>query len=137
MMSLQEFFLSKDERIKEIVEDFSKRIGVQAEFKGYYIEHFTGSYHGSAKPIFEDYSDYRKNEPYSEITHVRYFFDLSKEEEVHTLTIHLGLGDQYEVGFSIEELGGGVGFGYPETELKYSDFRMLMSFMQSKFESSK
>ncbi len=133
MSALQEFFLSQDETIKNLMVDIANINKVDLVFKGYYIENNgrTGSF--SPHPVYLNYEDYRTECEYDEITHVRYFFELKEGDETHTATIHLGAPGIYEIGFSIEELGGGVEIQNPEDDLSFQDFSLLNSYVKTKF----
>ena len=133
MKNLQEYFLSVDDKIKSLVLEIASLYDVSVKFTGYYIENNRRTISGSAKPFYLTYEDYREECPYDEITHVRYFFELTKEDKKHTATIHLGAPDIYGLGFSIEELGGGFEVDNPEEELRLSDFSLLISYVKSKF----
>ena len=135
MKNLQEYFLSIDNEIKGHVVEIASLFDVSVKFTGYYIENNrrTGSF--PPQPFYLTYKEYRYECEYDEITHVRYFFELSKGDEKHIATIHLGGQNDYGIGFSIEELGGGFEVNNPEEKLRLSDFSLLISYVKTKFNS--
>lgn len=133
MRDLREFFLSVDDKIKSYILEIASFNNISVQFKGYYIENNrrTGSF--PPQPIYLTYKEYRNECEYDEITHVRYFFDLTKAEEKHTVTVHLGAPNTYEVSFSIEELGGGFEVNNSHDKLHLSDFSLLIGYVKTKF----
>lgn len=134
METLQNYFLNKDKQIKGIVLSFAGYKDIQVKFKGYYIEdnNKIGSF--PAQPFYESYKDYREQNPYKEISHIRYFFELSTESKTHELTIHLYHKGVFDIGFSIEELAEGFEDNSPEIDFKESDFSQLMNLIKLKFD---
>ncbi len=135
MNSLQEYFLEKDSQIKEIVFSFGNYMNIDINFKGYYIEgnDMFGSF--TPKPFFETYEIYRRENPYSIVSHVRYFFELNKDDLEHMLTIHLNHKRIYGVSFSIDELAEGFEDNSPELKFKESDFEQLIDIIKRKFDN--
>ncbi|WP_339725221.1 hypothetical protein [Maribacter stanieri] len=134
MITLQEYFLNKDSQIKGIVLSFAGYKKLLVAFKGYYIEdnNITGSF--PPQPFYESYKNYREENAYAEIDHIRYFFELSNGNKSHTLTIHLNGKEMFDVSFSIEELGQGFEDSTPEMPFKESDFSQLMNLIKQKFD---
>ncbi|MDC6350473.1 hypothetical protein PP178_02840 [Zeaxanthinibacter sp. PT1] len=131
-MNLEEYFLAIDTRIKGLILELASYNNVSVEFAGYLIENNNKSYCGSPRPLYNTFREYRKKNEYEELTHIRYFFHLTKNENKCILTIHLSNSALGEIHFSIEELGGGVKVPTPES-LRLSDFSLLMSYVQEKF----
>ncbi len=132
MSSLQEYFFSIDGKIKGYMLEIASLHDVSAKFTGYYIENNRRTGSGLPSPFYTTYKEYREECPYDDVTHVRYFFELTKGDKNHVATIHLGTPDFYEIHFSIEELGGGVEIRDPE-QTHLSDFDLLISYVKTKF----
>ncbi|WP_067150240.1 hypothetical protein [Pseudotamlana agarivorans] len=132
MSSLQDYFLAIDGKIKGHMLEIASLHDLRVKFTGYYIENNsrTGSF--SPQPFYLTYKEYREECPYEDVTHVRYFFELTKGDEKHVATVHLGAPDFYDIHFSIEELVGGVEIRDPE-HTHLSDFDLLMSYVKTKF----
>jgi len=133
MKNLQEYFLSIDSIIKGFMLEIASLYGVSVKFTGYYIENNRRTGSGSPRPFYLTYKEYRDECEYDKITHVRYFFELTKGDEKHIATVHLGGQDDYGIGFSIEELGGGFEVNNPDEKLNLSDFSLLISYVKTKF----
>ncbi|QDO95283.1 hypothetical protein FNB79_15320 [Formosa sediminum] len=134
METLQNYFLNKDKQIKDIVLSFASHKDIQVKFKGYYIEDNDKVGAFPAQPFYQSYIDYREQNPYLKIDHIRYFFQLSKGENTHMLTVHLNSKDVFDVSFSIDELAEGFEDNTPQIDFKESDFRQLMNLINQKFD---
>lgn len=132
MSSLQEYFLAIDGKIKEYILEIASIYDLSLKFTGYYIENNRRSWNSSPSPFYKTYEEYRDECPYDDVTHVRYFFELTKGDEKRLATVHLGAPDFQDIHFSIEELGGGVEILNPE-QTHLSDFDLLMSYVKTKF----
>jgi len=134
MITLEEYFLKKDSQIKSIVLSFAGYKNLSVAFKGYYIEdnNITGSF--PPQPFYESYKNYREENAFTKIDHIRYVFELSNGIKSHTLTIHLNGKEMFDVSFSIEELGQGFEDTTPDIEFRESDFSQLMNLIKQKFD---
>lgn len=134
MITLQEYFLKKDSQIKGIVLSFAGYKKLSVAFKGYYIEdnNITGSF--PPQPFYDSYKNYREENAFAKIDHIRYFFELSNGNKSHTLTINLNGESLIDVSFSIEELAEGFEDTTPDIEFRESDFSQLMNLIKKKFD---
>ena len=132
MSSLQEYFFSIDNKIKGYMLEVASLHDVSVKFNGYYIENNRRTGSGLPSPLYATFNEYREECLYDDVTHIRYFFELTKGNEKHVATVHLGTSDFNEIHFSIEELGGGVKVRNPK-ETQLSDFSLFMSFVKKKF----
>lgn len=132
MKNLQQYFSAIDNKLKGLMLEIASSKDVHLNFTGFYIE--TNQRTGILpSPIYATYKEYRKECPYGILTHVRYFFELTKGELQHEATVHLSKRDFHKIHFSIEELGGEVEVKNPEN-LNLSDLSLLISFVKKKFE---
>ena len=129
---LENWFHKNDESIKQKVNDIVDRKHLSVKFQGYYIEDNGLIINGSVRPIYKSFNQFIEHNPYSEITHIRYFFEIIKEKLSKTMTIILEKDGQIHLGFSIEELGGGVSLN-DEDRLLTSDFSLLETYISNKF----
>lgn len=98
-----------DSRIKEVVGNTIKSIGVDVEFEGYYIEDNDYSYSMSPQPMYSTIKEYVDDNPKTgKITHIRYFFRLKKRNKTHQMSLTIDERDPFYYGFSIGELAIGV-----------------------------
>ncbi|UKM65474.1 hypothetical protein GSB9_02043 [Flavobacteriaceae bacterium GSB9] len=134
MKTLKEYFLNKDEQIKRLVQSMAGYKNLNVEFLGYYIDNnnLTGTF--TSRPLYKSYKDYKSQNPYEEINHIRYFFELNNDNKKHSLTVTLNNAGVFDVGFSIDALAQGFEDNSPELDFKESDFSQLMAIIKLKFD---
>ena len=65
-----------DTRIKRIVQNTIKSIGLSVDFNGYYVEDNDYSYSMSPQPMYSNLNEYADDNPRTgNITHIRYFLN--------------------------------------------------------------
>lgn len=130
---LENWFRNNEDVTKQHIQDIADRQEVTLKFKGFYIEDNNLVLNGAVQPFYKDYNDYVEKNPYAEITHVRYFFEVRKADTTKVLTVLLEKDSEIHLGFSIEELGGGISFN-ESSRLLTSDFSLLETYVKKKFQ---
>lgn len=132
MRTLEQWFKSNDEVIKQEVEKLALKHNVEVIFEGYYIEGNDrwGSF--PPQPFYPTFKDYRLKNKYELVSYVRYFFTMKNDKKVHTITVSLACKDWFEISFSIEELGAGEQLTNQDRDLNSDDFIILHQFISKK-----
>lgn len=130
--AFQKWVESKDDFIKTRVQSVAKQLGLDANFKGYYIE--DNDYRGTTEafPLFKTIKHYDEDTVSTKfINHIRYFFELTDGEQKYMATVHFSEADHKTMLCSIEETFSELALN--NNEITTENFEGLKSLMIKKF----